>query len=87
MSVGKLSFLFAVCAVFGDFSRDKNMHNHQCKYCLNPFVCGEPADECFQKYIVCDTCFWRHDFLHFVSALVLGGIALAMTLFLISAIR
>lgn len=58
------------------------MHNHQCRYCLDKFLCAEGADECFQRYIVCQTCWWKNDFCHLIFGLALASLAVAMTFFL-----
>ena len=57
-------------------------HNHFCRYCGDKFICPENADECFQKFIVCQECFWNHDFKHFLLVFALAVVALLATVFL-----
>lgn len=62
-------------------------HSHICRYCLESFICGEDAAECFRKYIVCGECFWSVEFKHFVLFFILAAVAVAATLFVFGEFR
>lgn len=57
------------------------MHNHQCRRCEEYFVCGAGGD-CFEKWIVCDDCFMKHDLKWWAITFVLGLIAVGLTILL-----
>jgi hypothetical protein len=57
-------------------------HSHSCKHCHGAFICPEDSLKCFQQYIVCRDCFWKHDFRYFLLVLVLTPIAIGLTLLL-----
>lgn len=58
------------------------MHTHICSRCRDRFVCPDSIIDCFRGEIVCDACFWKHDFKQFLAVLMLAFAALTMTVFL-----
>jgi len=56
------------------------MHNHECRYCKEKFICPEPADLCFQAQITCDECFWYVEAGRYGFALVLAIAAAILTI-------
>lgn len=60
------------------------MHQHPCKYCKEEFVCPEEILDCFVEEIVCDRCFWRFEFEHYV---VFFLIAVSILLVVLNAVK